>query len=159
MHIWDINCKILAVGFHTEYPTSYLIVKSFTLGFLRQNRKFKKILSFRNAISFTFYLHLEFLVFCTYFADKKSKSNPETWFSNSCFVWIVPKVYPLNLSQIWFVIKLFNLLLSSDIIARRREEAGRSVMVQVKGKQSAQDLYTYCSTAIGHVKGELELVY
>jgi poly(A) RNA polymerase len=40
-----------------------------------------------------------------------------------------------------------------EIIERRRAESGRSVMVQVKGVESAPDLYSYCSSDIGNVKG------
>jgi len=39
-----------------------------------------------------------------------------------------------------------------DIITRRRREARRSVMVQVKDAKSAPDLFSYCSTNIGQVK-------
>ena len=35
----------------------------------------------------------------------------------------------------------------------RREEARRSVMVQVKGRESAADLYSYCSNNFGKITG------
>jgi len=40
-----------------------------------------------------------------------------------------------------------------DEIKKRKNEAKRSIIVQVKGKESWQDLYSFCSSNIGQVSG------
>lgn len=39
-----------------------------------------------------------------------------------------------------------------EMIDERRAEAKRSLCVQVRSKNSAEDLYTYCSTQFGKVR-------
>jgi len=40
-----------------------------------------------------------------------------------------------------------------EVIKRRKNEANKSIIVQVKGKESWQDLYSFCSSNIGQVAG------
>ena len=44
-----------------------------------------------------------------------------------------------------------------DIIKRRKNEAKRSILVQVKSQESAAELYSYCTSEIGSIKGKISL--